>query len=126
MNMREIKVRFWKANTKEMLSLSEALGFLVNVSDLLNGKYDNFKPLQYIGLEDKNGTEIYTGDIFEDDRRRYKVEFDSDYGGYLPFTDDDGCGCCSSGITGRDSKSGVVIGNIYENPEILGGENASH
>lgn len=75
---------------------------------------------QYTGLIDMNGTEIYEGDIFEG-HKKFVVEYDEYYGGFLPFTDDGGCGCCSDGSAGQTGYAGEVIGNVHENPELLEG-----
>ncbi|MEK4379286.1 YopX family protein [Bacillus sp. FSL R5-0434] len=79
---------------------------------------------QYTGLKDKNGREIYEGDIVIDKRKNSaEVVFD------------DGC-FCVIGYLGdlrthpiRDSlfcgERFEVIGNIYENPELLEASHAS-
>lgn len=75
---------------------------------------------QYIRREDEKGHCIYEGDIWEyDERNVYLVEYDESYVGYAPFVCDDGCGCCSSGNTGKEPTTGRVIGNKWDNPALV-------
>jgi uncharacterized phage protein (TIGR01671 family) len=79
---------------------------------------------QFTGLIDSEGTKIFEGDIIQDgycDYNKYVVEYSTERGGFLPFTHGDGCGCCEIN-TLHDSTCHTVIGNIYDNPELIGGE----
>ena len=74
---------------------------------------------QFTGLHDKNGKEIYEGDITDDGYNNIGVV---KYGNY-------NCSCCEGVygwyVDGGDIRSAEcflkVIGNIYENPELLKG-----
>lgn len=74
---------------------------------------------QYTGLKDKNVTKIFEGDIVKGFWRGkiciYQIDY---YNGLTSFI-----GRASMKITtfGYDSEKIEVIGNIYDNPELLGG-----
>lgn len=87
-------------------------------SEILDGK-----TMCFTNLYDKNGKEIYEGDIIkfvgEDFEYVYVVKYETTdkYVGFMPF-----CGgnndCCNCDPEADYTKS-EVIGNIYENPELL-------
>ena len=82
---------------------------------------------QYIGILDKNGKEIYEGDILTvidpngELNRQCQVEYVSQWSGY-PYESLDGFGDFDVTTIGWAIELGYVfevIGNIYENPELL-------
>lgn len=71
--------------------------------------------MEYIGFKDKNGKEIYEGDIILDNgKRKVIVEWSKDTTGFEPFIDqlDDSGDWCG----GDDCE---VIGNKWKNPELF-------
>lgn len=119
--MREAKYRAWHKLTSEMF---EVHGISPTaVEERKNGisyAYDRKEVvlMQYTGLKDKNGAEIYEGDIVEclidfgigDAEIRMEVKF----GGF-------GINIQHWTFEHEWSKP-VVIGNVFRNPELLKGE----
>lgn len=82
--------------------------------------------MQYTGLKDMNGKEIYEGDVVKMhswwnafgpagyDSDVTVVEFDEELCGFTPMCNYD----CDCGVYHSASKL-EVIGNIYENPELI-------
>lgn len=128
--MRDIKFRLWNDEDNKMERVTEMRQFLA-VSEKwecnticdeteTESEWCVFKNImQFTGLTDKNGTDIYEGDIvssdyyFPDIKCVAAIKYNADS---MSFAADDG---------EQDAyKYGrlVVIGNIYENPELLGEE----
>ena len=117
--MREIKFRAWDKKNNKMWHCVEELD-LGNQEVVFQhnedygitwGAYPSDAILmQYTGLKDKNGTEIYEGDIMEWDEK----EWGAPYREIVEWR-------YSLFETREDvwPQSCEVIGNIYENPELL-------
>ena len=131
--MREIKFRAW--DSKKMVYLAPLEVENQNMGLILSGNIDG-KPeavMQYTGLKDKNGKEIYEGDIIGDTEDWSIVIWcDKCIGWQLAWYDIDidakTCHMCigdfditetfANNIADNDEE---VIGNIYENQELLKG-----
>ena len=124
--MREYKFRVWDKISKRMV-YSDDYGCL---SDFFNENtfdyHTNFKPrdtyvlMQYTGLKDKNGKQIYEGDIvewFEENGRfHYKGIVENKPGWFLIK---DKLACRRILVKLMEAYNIEVIGNKYENPELL-------
>ena len=134
--MREIKFRFWdKENKKMIYGAEETYDYGASGVPIME---DNFGLLlknsgeyvmQYTGIKDKDGKEVYEGDIIwkrcEYNRQTYECWYEVIYeqtGFYLKIVN-------YSIDTNDDVKVGVkvgfpygdfyVVGNIYQNKELM-------
>jgi uncharacterized phage protein (TIGR01671 family) len=113
---REIKFRGWVIPNPltpagEMVNWN-SLNDTVSIGWLLTSKPKDWVLMQYTGLKDKNGVEIYEGDILEwcyMEAGRGVVEYVDFYSSFAPF----------NRLRRELDLKFEVIGNIYENPEVL-------
>ena len=116
--MREFKFRAW--NGKEMYTPIMADGYAYITADDLDGFYpSDHTVMQYTGLIDVNGVEIYENDVLSI-QGVYQPLFVIEWGsfGWVLFDGNDGI------LQDEQDAfiSGVkVAGNIHENPELMKG-----
>ncbi|MFC0903741.1 YopX family protein [Clostridium sp. MT-14] len=119
--MRDIKFRAWDKVSKTMYT--DAINNCVDSFDLILKYPQVYEVMEYTGLKDKNGVEIYEGDIVEGGylnpltgkfvSKKYEVEYrDSGFYGKL-------IGHSPYGDTWLHFIKGEIIGNIYRNKDLL-------
>lgn len=124
--MREIKFRAWDG--KKML-INPRFEFFNHGRNgrpvMMADEHENVEIMQFTGLLDKNGKEIYEGDILTNAIEETIVSVSWDVtGANWKFNEhkifmDDGVGRGKWNLDMGYAKNCEVIGNIYENPELL-------
>ena len=131
--MEEIKFRAWSKSSKKMVPVCGIDNW--DYQDDHENKYitsggegvyqwNDIVLMQYTGLKDKNGVEIYEGDVLRcpKEEMHISIRWDTSGAGWQfdeHDTFDDGVGRGDWRLTSGIAKDGEVVGNIYENPELL-------
>ncbi len=116
--MREIKFRAWGKENKEIYEpdlIYDGKSAELNKSpDLQDVDSNNDVLMQYTGLKDKNGKEIFEGDIC-------RLDDNEPEDGEIGWIDDGWYfrNYCSNEALGALYPRLKIIGNIYENKDLL-------
>jgi len=106
MKQREIKFRAWDKDKKIMVGDID-IDYTITMNGYIQELQKYYILLQYTGLKDKNGKEIYEGDIIKNpivkDDKGTTINWDYNI---LLWVE-------------QNCESFEVIGNIYKNPELL-------
>lgn len=106
--MREIKFRIWVESENLMVYPNKNFPIYIDNCEWDEGQI----PMQYTGLKDKNGKEVFEGDILKNDYGNKRV---------VSWTQSYECEPCFN-ISYDEVKRIEVIGNTYEHKHLLNKE----
>lgn len=105
--MRDIKFRAWNIIEEEMKEWEPS--YFGDIVFGLSG--DEWIPMQFTWLHDKNGKEIYEGDLmlFDGSDKPHPIAYDETYGGWCPWVHN------IDDYDRIDMHNWIIVWNIYEN-----------
>lgn len=132
--MRKIKFRAWDKSRKEMEYINNMYWFEENgVDDINNNVFLDF--MQYTGLKDMNGKEIFEGDILTSKEYPFQDDGEYNYHGVVEWGEEEAAYYLTKHLANKnrrgishgisemlgqeDMSTFEIIGNIYENPELM-------
>ncbi len=123
---REIKFAFWHKRKKEMWNV-ESIDW--QTKEISNGgdvaSLDDGDLLQFTGLLDKNGKEIFVGDLLQYDgynfklinkEKIYQIKYDDNLAQYYSYSLENSF---DTFLVVRAWKESKIIGNIYQHKNLL-------
>ena len=121
--MRTIKFRAWDKEKGKMLSHEVLMNQEWNLlRPMYQPKTSNWVMLQFTGLHDKNGKEVFEGDVLGGSYENTSVHFCDKCKSYQLSMEEYGCMACQGDVhwseVVEDEKELEVIGNIYEQSHI--------
>lgn len=135
--MREIKIRAWHKQQKlwfPVIAISWMDGWIEvepSPDSSWRTRLEDFKLMQYTGVKDSAGVEIFEGDIIQTTYKAEEIGEDSDVVNITTvawnpasagFDRREGDMWCDLGMERDETLSELVIGNIFEHPELLEAE----
>src|SRR5690625_4744541 len=126
--MRKMKFRAWNAEENKMLDWEHLRGYC-DIDFLFGGAYERGNhpypypiAMQYSGLKDKNSKEVYEGDIYLNPLgHKMKIDFSLTEASFVGVSLRTGRELPLLNLNGE--LQGEIVGNIYENPELLNSVN---
>jgi len=119
--MIEIKFRAWSTDSEAMYELDPAKKTGISLYELHEAESGTWKVMQFTGLHDKNGKEVYAGDIVGSPDKKiiaevFQVQDGFNHGSWACLHKDGDLQTLWDAINGDGFE---VVGNIYENKELL-------
>ena len=120
--MREIKFRAWDKENEKMMKVSSLHLENKEISVKENGTFRLFRMqdlMQYTGLNDKNGKEIYENDLISCNKHKNIVVFFENGCFKVKYSKNDTTNVTCTLDTFLEKYKCKISGNVYENKNLL-------